>query len=87
MSEITIKEYDTEVTEWIKNIRFDYEGAEYLVALSWSACTGYDITFKNKTDKGTTDSTPRWAQRWIDEGDMTDNLYFILDELTESEEG
>ena len=81
MSDITIKEYDIEVTEWIKNIRFEYEGAEYLVALHWSAYTNYSITFKNKTS-----STPRWAQRWIDEGDMTDNLYYILDELTESEE-
>ena len=81
MSEITIKEYDTEVTEWIKNIRFDYEGAEYLVALSWSTYDGYDITFKNKTN-----STPKWAQKLIDIDFGNENLYEILDNLTESGE-
>lgn len=81
MSEITIKEYDTEVTEWIKNIRFDYEGAEYLVALSWSACTGYDITFK-----GGNETTPNWAARWIEADDYSESLLCILDNLTEKEE-
>lgn len=82
MSDITIKESSQEVTEWIKNIRFEYKGAEYLVALSWSTYDGYDITFKNKTN-----STPKWAKDLYDYEDSNgdENLYEILDNLTEKE--
>jgi hypothetical protein len=82
MSDITIKNHSQEVTGWKKDITFEYKGKEYSVSLYWDNCDSYDITFHNKTN-----STPAWAWKLIDEGDMTDNLYFILDELTESEEG
>jgi hypothetical protein len=83
MSDITIKEASKEVTAWSKDITFDREGKTYSVTLYWDRYEGYDITFKNKTN-----STPKWAKDLYDYEDSSgdENLYEILDNLTESED-
>ena len=80
---ITIKEASKEVTAWSKDITFDREGKIYSVTLYWDSYEGYDITFKNKTN-----STPKWAKDLYDYEDSSgdENLYEILDNLTESED-
>jgi hypothetical protein len=80
MSEITIKDHNREVTGWSKNITLEYKGDEYLVTLYWDNCDGYDITFHNKTN-----STPSWAWKLIEIDNGDENLYEILDNLTEGE--
>jgi hypothetical protein len=83
MSELTIKDMTKEVTAWSKDITFDREGKTYSVTLYWDRYEGYDITFKNKTN-----STPKWAKDLYDYEDSSgdENLYEILDNLTESED-
>jgi hypothetical protein len=83
MSELTIKDITKEVTAWSKDITFDREGKTYSVTLYWDRYEGYDITFKNKTN-----STPKWAKDLYDYEDSSgdENLYEILDNLTESED-
>lgn len=82
MSSITIKEASKEVTAWSKDITFEREGKTYSVTLYWDSYEGYDITFKNKTN-----STPEWAKDIYDYLDSNgdENLYEILDNLTEGE--
>ena len=82
MSSITIKEASKEVTAWSKDITFERGGKTYSVTLYWDSYDGYDITFKNKTN-----STPKWAKDLYDYEDSNgdENLYEILDNLTEKE--
>jgi hypothetical protein len=80
MSELTIKDMTKEVTAWSKEITFEREGETYLATLYWGLDQGYDITFHNKTN-----STPEWAQKLIDIDTGDENLYEILDNLTEGE--
>jgi hypothetical protein len=82
MSDLTIKEASKEVTAWSKDITFEREGKTYSVTLYWDSYDGYDITFKNKTN-----STPKWAKDLYDYEDSNgdENLYEILDNLTEKE--
>ena len=80
MSNITINQVTNEVTAWIKEISFEREDQTYLVTLYWDLDQGYDITFHNKTN-----STPEWAQKMIEAGIGDENLYEILDNLTEKE--
>ena len=80
MSKITINQVNNEVTAWIKEISFEREGETYLSTLYWDLEQGYDITFHNKTN-----STPKWAQKLIDIDNGDENLYEILDNLTEKE--
>jgi hypothetical protein len=75
---ITIKQTSKETTAWAKEITFEREGKEYSVTLYWDSYDGYDITFKNKTN-----STPKWAQDLIEVDNGDENLYEILDNLTE----
>ena len=75
---ITIKQANKETTAWAKEITFEREGKEYSVTLYWDSYDGYDITFKNKTN-----STPKWAQDLIEVDNGDENLYEILDNLTE----
>ena len=83
MSSITIKDVSKEVTAWAKDITFEREGKTYSVTLYWDSYDGYDITFKNKTN-----STPKWAKDLYDYEDSNgdENLYEILDNLTEEKE-
>ena len=78
---ITIKQANKETTAWAQEITFEREGKEYSVILYWDSYDGYDITFKNKTN-----STPKWAKNIYDYEDSNgnENLYEILDNLTES---
>ena len=78
---ITIKQANKETTAWAQEITFEREGKEYSVILYWDSYDGYDITFKNKTN-----STPKWAKNLYDYEDSNgnENLYEILDNLTES---
>jgi hypothetical protein len=80
MSELTIKNHSQEVTGWSKDITFEYKDKEYSVTLYWDNCDGYDITFHNKTS-----STPAWAWKLIEIDNGDENLYEMLDNLTESE--
>lgn len=82
MSELTIKSTATTYTGYSKDITFEREGKTYSVTLYWDSYEGYDITFKNKTN-----STPKWAKDLYDYEDSNgdENLYEILDNLTESE--
>ena len=82
MSSITIKSTATTYTGYSKDITFEREGKTYSVTLYWDSYEGYDITFKNKTN-----STPKWAKDLYDYEDSNgdENLYEILDNLTESE--
>jgi hypothetical protein len=75
---ITIKQANKETRAWAKEITFEREGKEYSVTLYWDSYDGYDITFKNKTN-----STPKWAQDLIEVDNGDENLYEILDNLTE----
>ena len=75
---ITIKQANKSTTAWAKEITFEREGKEYSVTLYWDSYDGYDITFKNKTN-----STPKWAQDLIEVDNGDENLYEILDNLTE----
>ena len=81
MSKITIKDANQRITAWIKDIEFEYEGENYLVTLHWNTYDGYDLLFKNKTN-----STPEWAWEMIDAEAGDENLYEILDNLTEERE-
>jgi len=81
MSEITIKGITKEDTGWTKEITLEREGKTYLATLYWSSFDGYDITFKNKTN-----STPAWAWKMIEADTGDENLYEILDNLTEEKE-
>jgi hypothetical protein len=82
MSDLTIKSTSTTYTGYSKDITFEREGKTYSVTLYWDSYDGYDITFKNKTN-----STPKWAKDLYDYEDSSgdENLYEILDNLTESE--
>jgi hypothetical protein len=75
---ITIKQANKDTTAWAKEITFEREGKEYSVTLYWDSYDGYDITFKNKHN-----STPKWAQDLIEVDNGDENLYEILDNLTE----
>ena len=79
---LIIKQISKETTAWTKEITFEREGKEYSVTLYWDSYDGYDITFKNKTN-----STPKWAKDLYDYEDSNgdENLYEILDNLTEKE--
>jgi hypothetical protein len=81
MSDITIKEASKEVTAWSKDITFEREGKTYSVTLNWDSYDGYDITFK-----GGNETTPNWAARWIEEGEYSESLLCVLDNLTEEKE-
>jgi hypothetical protein len=81
MSDITIKEVSQEVTGWSKDITFERNNKTHLVTLYWNDSDGYDLVFKNKTG-----STPAWAWKMIEADDGDENLYEILDNLTESED-
>lgn len=76
---MTIKQANKETRAWAKDIIFEREGKEYSVTLYWDSYDGYDITFKNKTN-----STPKWAQDLIEVDNGDENLYEILDNLTEA---
>lgn len=78
MGEITIKKATHEITAWARDIKFEYEGKDYLVTLYWDSYDGYDITFKNK-DNG----TPVWADKWINDVEYSESLLVKLDALTE----
>jgi len=75
---IEIKGITKEETAYDKRITFEREGVEYSVLLHWDSYDGYDITFKNKHN-----STPKWAQDLIEVDNGDENLYEILDNLTE----
>jgi hypothetical protein len=75
---ITIKQANKDTTAWAKEITFEREGKEYSVTLYWDSYDGYDITFKNKHN-----GTPKWAQDLIEVDNGDENLYEILDNLTE----
>jgi hypothetical protein len=75
---INIKDVSKEVTAWRKEITFEREGKEYSVTLYWDSYDGYDITFKNKHN-----GTPKWAQDLIEVDNGDENLYEMLDNLTE----
>jgi hypothetical protein len=75
---ITIKQANKETRAWAKEITFEREGKEYSVTLYWDSYDGYDITFKNKHN-----GTPKWAQDLIEVDNGDENLYEILDNLTE----
>jgi hypothetical protein len=75
---ITIKDVSKEVTAWRKEITLEREGKEYSVTLYWDIYDGYDITFHNKTN-----ATPKWAEDLIEVDNGDENLYEILDNLTE----
>jgi hypothetical protein len=78
---ITIKQVNKETRAWAKDITFEREGKEYLATLYWDMYDGYDITFKNKSN-----STPAWAWKMIEVDNGDENLYEILDNLTETGE-
>ena len=78
MSEITIKSTIKEITGWTKRIRLEREGETYIATLFWNIHDGYDITFENKSN-----STPQWALDLLNPNDGDENLYEILDELTD----
>jgi hypothetical protein len=80
MSGITIKESNQTITGWAKDIDFEYNGERHLVTLYWNTYDGYDLIFKNETN-----SIPEWAWKMIDVDNGEENLYEILDNLTESE--
>jgi hypothetical protein len=80
MSELTIKDVTKEVTAWSKEITFEREAETYLATLYWNIHDGYELIFKNDSAQ-----TPEWAQEWIDTQDGDENLYEILDNLTEGE--
>ena len=82
MSDLKIKGVTKEDTGWTKEITLEREGKTYSVTLYWDSYEGYDITFKNKTN-----STPKWAKDLYDYEDSNgdENLYEILDNLTEGE--
>ena len=82
MSDLKIKGITKEDTGWTKEITLEREGKTYSVTLYWNNWDGYDITFKNKTN-----STPKWAKDLYDYEDSNgdENLYEILDNLTEKE--
>jgi hypothetical protein len=75
---ITIKQANKDTTAWAKEITFEREGKEYSVTLYWDSYDGYDITFKNKHN-----GTPKWAWDLIEVDNGDENLYEILDNLTE----
>lgn len=81
MSDIKIKKVSKEVVAWNKNIEFEYQDKTYLVTLNWDSYDGYDITFK-----GGNETTPNWAARWIEEGEYSESLLCVLDNLTEEKE-
>ena len=81
MSEITIKGITKEDTGWTKEITLEREGETHSVTLYWNNWDGYNITFHNKTN-----STPAWAWKMIEADNGDENLYEILDNLTEKEE-
>jgi hypothetical protein len=78
---ITIKESHKDITGWAKNITFERKGKEYMVTLYWDSYDGYDITFKNKHN-----GTPVWADELINIDNGDENLYEMLDNLTEKTE-
>lgn len=78
MSEITIKDVTKEYTGWTKEITLERDEETYLATLYWNAYDGYDLVFKNETN-----TTPEWAWKMIDADDGDENLYEILDNLTE----
>lgn len=75
---LIIKQVSKETTSWAKEITFEREGKEYFVTLYWDSYDGYDITFKNKHN-----GTPEWAARWIEEGEYSESLLCVLDDMTE----
>ena len=75
---LIIKQVSKETTSWAKEITFEREGKEYFVTLYWDSYDGYDIIFKNKTN-----GTPAWAARWIEEGEYSESLLCVLDDMTE----
>ena len=75
---IIIKESSKDITGWAKEITFEREGKKYSVTLYWDSYDGYDITFKNKYN-----GTPKWAWDLIEPPDGNENLYEVLDNLTE----
>lgn len=81
MSELTIKSTATTYTGYSKDITFEREGKTYSVTLYWNDYDGYDITFKNKNS-----STPKWAWKMIEIDNGDENLYEMLDNLTEEKE-
>jgi hypothetical protein len=81
MSELTIKDVTTTHTGWSKDITLEREGKTYSVTLYWNDSDGYDLVFKNKTN-----STPAWAWKMIEADTGDENLYEILDNLTEEKE-
>lgn len=81
MSKITIKSVTKEITAWNKEITFEREGETYTVTLYWNKYDGYELVFQ-----GNAGHTPEWAQEWIDTENGDENLYEILDNLTEGEE-
>jgi hypothetical protein len=80
MSDLTIKDVTTTYTGWSKDITFEREGKTYSVTLYWNDSDGYDLVFKNKTG-----TTPAWAWKMIEADNGDENLYEILDNLTEKE--
>jgi hypothetical protein len=78
---ITIKSVTKENTGWTKEITLEREGKTHSVTLYWNDSDGYDLVFKNKTG-----STPAWAWKMIEADDGDENLYVILDNLTEEKE-
>ena len=81
MSKITINQVTNEVTAWIKEIAFEREGETHLVTLYWNSEDGYDLVFKNKTNK-----TPEWANEWQDSTEGAESLEYNLDSLTDQVE-
>ena len=81
MSEITIKDVTTTHTGWSKDITLEREGKTHLVTLYWNDSDGYDLVFKNKNS-----STPKWAWKMIEIDNGDENLYEMLDNLTEEKE-
>jgi uncharacterized protein YkuJ len=78
MSEITIRSTMKEITGWTKTIRFEREGDTHIAILYWNHNEGYDITFLNQFN-----STPQWALDLLNPGTGDENLYEILDRLTD----
>lgn len=68
-----IQAWDDEVTSFVKDIRFNYEGTEYKVFLYWDTHDGYDIKFRDMV------GYPEWYLNW----DEVESIEYILDSITE----
>lgn len=68
-----IQEWDLEVTSWVKDIRFTYEGQDYSVFLYWDTHDGYSIKFSGLV------GFPQWFNDWKE----WEPVEYILDSLSE----